>query len=114
MGLTLNETKTKITNLNENKVMFLGTTIHRGKEYSKQNGILQRNPRKIRLQAPITKILSELKEAGFMKNGKSSPKLVLMSLEHRQILQIYLSVLRGFTNYYSFVHNYGNMVSRVQ
>jgi hypothetical protein len=34
-----------------------------------------------------------------------------MSLEHRQIVHQYNAVLRGYLNYYKFVHNYGNLVS---
>lgn len=35
-----------------------------------------------------------------------------MTSEHRQIIILYNSVLNGFLNYYSFVHNYGRLVSR--
>ena len=34
-----------------------------------------------------------------------------MGLEHRQILHLYNAVVRGYMNYYSFVHNYGVMTS---
>lgn len=37
-----------------------------------------------------------------------------MTLEHRQILHLYNSVLRGILNYYSFVHNFGKLVSHIQ
>lgn len=46
-----------------------------------------------------------------MKEGKSYPKFIWLSLEHRQILHLYNSVLRGYLNYYSFVHNYGKMAA---
>lgn len=36
-----------------------------------------------------------------------------MSLEHRQIIHLYNAVLRGYLNYYSFVHNHGRLVSRL-
>lgn len=32
-------------------------------------------------------------------------------MEHDQIILLYNSVLRGFLNYYSFVHNFGRLVS---
>lgn len=114
-GLTLSESKTKITNLNDSKFLFLGTDIliARQTTFSRQLGILQRNPRKLRLQAPIQRILAKLREAGFTKDGDSYPKFVWMSLEHRQILHMYNAVLRGFLNYYSFAHNYGQLASRL-
>jgi hypothetical protein len=34
-----------------------------------------------------------------------------MTLEHRQIIHMYNSVLRGYLNYYKFAHNYGRLVS---
>lgn len=46
-----------------------------------------------------------------MKDSKSCPKFVWVSLEHRQILHLYNSVLRGYLNYYNFAHNYGRLVS---
>lgn len=34
-----------------------------------------------------------------------------MTLEHRQILHLYNSVLRGYLNYYNFAHNYTRVAS---
>jgi cob(I)alamin adenosyltransferase len=80
MGLTLSESKTKITNLNTESVLFLGTNIKRAKEFSyskpKHNNILRRNSKKIRMEAPIQRIVNKLHNAEFMKNNKSSPKFV--------------------------------------
>lgn len=36
-----------------------------------------------------------------------------MSLEHRQIIHLYNSVLRGYLNYYNFTHNYGRLTSSI-
>lgn len=36
-----------------------------------------------------------------------------MTLEHRQILHLYNSVIRGITNYYKFASNYSQMAGRV-
>ena len=36
-----------------------------------------------------------------------------MPLEHRQILHLYNTVIRGYINYYSFVHNFGIMTSSI-
>ena len=80
MGLTLSELKTKITNLNDSRAMFLGTSIKRAREYSysrpSHNLMLRRNSKKLRLEAPITRIQKKLKDAGFIKFGKSYPKFI--------------------------------------
>lgn len=79
-GLTLSKTKTKITNINEQEITFLGTTIFRARKtsYSKManTGYLKRNSKKLRLEAPLTRILKKLHETDFMKEGKSSPKFI--------------------------------------
>lgn len=35
-------------------------------------------------------------------------------MEHDQIIMLYNSVMRGYLNYYNFVHNYGRLVSFVE
>lgn len=80
MGLQLSESKTKITNLNYSKVLFLGTIIKRARHENfvrlKGNNLRRRTSRKLRFEAPIPRVLSKLTAAGFMKNGKSYPKFV--------------------------------------
>lgn len=115
INLTLSETKTKITNITKSEVMFLGTKIYRAKHTKfvriQRTSSIRRNARRLRLDAPIVKILSKLHEADFMKKGRSHPKFVWMSMEHRQIIHLYNAVLRGYLNYYSFTHNFGTMTS---
>lgn len=117
MGLTLSEAKTKVTNINSSSALFLGTYIKRATEHSftrmSHNSILRRNSRKIRLEAPMSRILNKLENAGFISSGLSIPKMVWLPLEHRQIIHMYNSVFRGYLNYYSFVHNYPRLVSRL-
>lgn len=117
IGLTLRESKTKITNLNTSEVLFLGTIIKRAREssYSRpsHNLIMKINSKKLRLEAPIQRILKKLQDADFMKNNISCPKFVWMTLEHRQIIHLYNSVFRGYLNYYKFAHNYPRVVSVV-
>ena len=115
IGLILSDSKTKVTNLNTSKVLFLGTEITRAREYTfvrVNKGVLKRNAKKLRLMAPLKRIVSRLHMANFMKDNISYPKFIWMTLEHRQILHLYNSVLRGILNYYSFVHNYSRLVSR--
>jgi group II intron reverse transcriptase/maturase len=117
IGLTLSETKTKITNLVTGEALFLGTTIKRAREYSytrpSHNNMLRRNSKKLRMEAPIARIINKLHTANFMKNNESCPKLIWMPLEHRQIIHMYNSVFRGYLNYYKFAHNYPRVASRI-
>lgn len=80
MELTLSESKTKLTNINLSSALFLGTNIKRASKYSfartSHNNLLRRNSKKLRLEAPISRILEKLKEADFIKSGKSNPKAV--------------------------------------
>jgi hypothetical protein len=80
MDLNLNETKTKIVDISESEVLFLGTNIKRAKEYSfsrpSHNRHLRRNYRKLRLEAPIPRILKKLTNANFLAKGKPAAKFV--------------------------------------
>lgn len=60
----------------------------------------------------MRRIKKKLIEANFMmKDGTAKPKTLWLHNEHDQIIQLYNSVFRGYLNYYSFVHNYGRLVS---
>jgi len=80
IGLKLSDTKTKITNINTDEALFLGTLVKRAREYSysrpSHNNMLRRNSKKLRLEAPISRILKKLREADFMNGEKARPKLV--------------------------------------
>lgn len=115
LELNLSETKTKVTSLNEEAALFLGTEIFRSNHtsYTRIGSYrrLKRNKLGIRLEAPINRIKDKLAKASFIKNGKSSPKFIWLALDHDQIILMYNSVLRGLLNYYNFTHNYGRLVS---
>jgi len=114
IGLTLSRTKTRITNINDQGFLFLGTFIFRARRISfarLAGALIKRNSKKLRLEAPLIRIMKKLHEADFMKAGKSNPKFIWLSLEHRQIIHLYNSVLRGYLNYYKFTHNYGKLTS---
>jgi group II intron reverse transcriptase/maturase len=113
--LKLSETKTKLTDLKRGKILFLGVIIKKANhtKYVRlvKTSSMKWNPRRLRFEAPLNLIYHKLNEAGFMKWNKSHPKFVWMSLDHNQIIHLYNSVFRGYLNYYSFVHNYGKLVS---
>ena len=118
IDLNLSKTKTKLTSLNTESVLFLGTLISRSNHvrYSRMASMrrLRRNKLGIRFEAPLDRIKKKFTNASFMKKGKSSPKFLWLQHEHDQIILLYNSVLRGFLNYYSFVHNYARLVSYVE
>ena len=116
--LNLSEAKTKLTSINKGKILFLGTNIVRAEHTSfSRMGIhrrLRRNKLNIRLEAPIDRIRNKMTQASFMVNGKSAPKFLWLHMEHDQIILLYNAVMRGYLNYYSFVHNYGRLASFVE
>ena len=80
IGLELSDSKTKITNLNTGKVLFLGTEIFRAREHSfaklRSSQIIKRNSRKLRLQAPLNRIVSKLQNTNFMRDNVSHAKFI--------------------------------------
>jgi len=78
IGLEVSQTKTKITNINTDKALFLGTNILRAghRDYVKlgPHKSLRRIKKGLRFEAPIQRIAKKLSEANFMKNGASAPK----------------------------------------
>lgn len=115
--LNLSDSKTKITGLLHDKVFFLGTLISRYNErmYYRMNSVSssKRQALQLRFEAPIQRIISRFHDQGFMMNNKPSPKFIWLSNPHRAIVGLYNSVVRGYLNYYSFVHNYGKLTSKV-
>jgi len=124
LQLTLSDEKTKITHLNKNKVLFLGTHISRSKvvhvssRVHNKNGkfetVAQRMSKLILLEAPLLIIRHKLTEAKFMAKGKPCPKFVWSVLQPKQILSLYNNVFRGYINYYSFAANQGKLVSFIR
>ena len=80
IDLTLSETKTKLTSLNEDTVLFLGTNIKRSNHsnFSRIGGMrrLKRNKLGIRFEAPLDRIEKKLVQASFMEKGISAPKFL--------------------------------------
>lgn len=115
--LKLSEEKTKITSLYKDKVLFLGVYLTRSNQNTyyimKRYNRSKRQGLQLRFQAPIQRIVERLHRQGFMKNNVSNPKFIWLHNNHRTIISLYNSVVRGYLNYYSFVHNYGVLTSRI-
>jgi hypothetical protein len=80
IGLTVSESKTKITAINTDPALFLGTSISRSnhRSHSKMGTMrrLRRNNLGLRFEAPLDRINKKLSQAKFMVNGKSAPKFL--------------------------------------
>jgi group II intron reverse transcriptase/maturase len=129
LGLTLNFGKTQITSLRKDKCHFLGIDFfirknteehHKPTRLVKKNTtIRQRFAPRIIFQAPILKLLTDLKDKGFVKRstkGEFFPigKSNCIPLTHPQILNYFNSRIRGILNYYSCVHNRNELWSIVR
>ena len=118
ISLTLSESKTKLTSLNSESFLFLGTKISRASHasFSRIGTVrrLKRNKLGIRMEAPLIRIRKKLAQASFMAQGKSAPKFLWLHHEHDQIILLYNAVMRGFLNYYSFVHNFPRLASYIE
>jgi len=116
IGLKLNMDKTHITNMNKNKVLFLGTYIFRShhRRFTRINiGSKRRLGFGIRIEVPLDRVTKKLTLAGFIKYGIPWPKFLWMYQNKDQILHLYNSVLRGILNYYSFSHNISQLNSLI-
>jgi group II intron reverse transcriptase/maturase len=117
MGLKLNLDKTSITSLAKEKVLFLGIHIFRShvqKVFRDPKGWKKRLPLGIKMTAPLNIITKKLKEAGFIsKTFNPTPKFIWMFRSKDEIIYLYNSVLQGYSNYYSFVHNRCQLISRL-
>lgn len=112
LKLSLNSKKTLITHARSEKAFFLGTYISLSKIQTIRKtlfGVKIKNSRQIRLEAPIKRIISKLEKTHFVKNGRSYPKFLWMHHSLYKIVSQYNAVIRGITNYYSFVDNAGKL-----
>lgn len=148
LKLELNEDKTKITHMTREKAFFLGTEIKATdrkytrslrSKYEKKWKKLTRLAAtgRIKMYAPIQKLVEKMVETGFAKRvekpsiltyvvnkqGKKKirripsnktkivpcAKTKWIMLDEPQMMINYEYILRGILNYYSFVDNYSNL-----
>ena len=114
LKLTLNDSKTKISNFNRKGIFFLGSEIKGGKENKKvvrlSHNIKVRTTSRPRLKAPLTRLLTKAQLLGFFKrtqDGRFVPtaKKAIVNLDHSDILAFYNHKVRGILSYYSFADN---------
>jgi len=103
LHLELSGEKTKITNLSDEHVRFLGYEISKSHENTKQVvDTIGRKKRSvngtIQLLVPSEVIWEKLKP--FRKNNKSYPYVARINLPVMDIISLYNAEIRGFYNYY--------------
>lgn len=78
VNLTINMTKTKITNLNTDRVKFLGIEIFRTRhtKFRSVRNVITRQGRDLRTEVPTRDIAKKLARASFLKKGKPYPKFI--------------------------------------
>ena len=116
IGLRVSEDKIKITNSYKENILFLGTYIKHSIFYSLPRGkgkYSKCNVNGLLLQAPIDRIRNTLTKNGFLKYSKPQVRLTWVPLTAQQIVQRGNSVWKGYLNYYRFVHNKGDLTTKI-
>jgi len=119
LKLNLSLEKTKLTNPRIDYALFLGTLIGISSHVSSTLGRHHQRLKtvsQIRMLAPMDRIFKKLNTAGFMELEYKSgiPKFIWLSNSKDSIITLYNSVLRGYTNYYSFTNNYPRVASSLE
>lgn len=123
LNIELSVDKTKITNVTQDDVRFLGVDIRR--TFSAESKIVARlikgrlvksriNRTRLYFYMPVNHILEKLQKEGYIKSyttydgvTKLVPNAITkwIFLDHRTVILRYNSVIRGLINYYNFVDN---------
>ena len=119
LNLELNLEKTVITKFSEG-IDFLGATITNRSVEEKPIKLMKSGPAKghlvritprLSFHAPMRKLIDKLVIRGYyawsQKSGRAMPTAMrtMVNQDHRTILQLYNSVIRGLLNYYNFADN---------
>ena len=121
-GVELNEDKTIITHMEEDRFNFLGAEITKlktsatffGKSRKGRSMVVVRRPL---IKAPIQSLLTKLKTTGYIKQNHKQEYYpshlgALINLSHYDVLTFYNSKIHGILNFYSFASNL-NKVGRI-
>lgn len=120
LKLELSMEKTKVTNLRNDYIHFLGfsLTVPSPKEAKVSNytsgqfGLKRRasHGANIKVNVPLDEVFKRLSERGFCDaNGYPTHHKALIALEKDQIVAQYSSVMRGIANYYAACSNFSKL-----
>jgi group II intron reverse transcriptase/maturase len=119
LGLELNQSKTLITKFSDG-ISFLGAKISNREVGEKPIKLMVSGPAKglkvrvsprLSFHAPMSKLLDRLVLRGYFRwsetQGRAVPTALrsLVNMDHRSILLLYNSVIRGILNFYCFADN---------
>ena len=119
LKLTLNIEKTKITHSQTDSAMFLGHRIHKTKLSKNKiaknaKGQITRRVTNTILDAPIDKIVENLKLKGYAKpNGNPTRNGRFINHTLHDMISHYKAVERGILQFYCLANNYGRVAARV-
>lgn len=116
LGLKVSEDKIKITNSYKENILFLGTYIKHSIFYTlprRKGNYSECNVKGLLLQAPLDRIRGMLTKNGFLKYSKPQVRVTWVPLTAQQIVQRGNSVWKGYLNYYSLVHNKGDLTTKI-
>ena len=108
LHLELSHEKTKITNLSDEHVRFLGYDIAKSQENSKQKvDAIGRKKRSINgtIQLLVPGQVIQEKVKPFRKRGKAYPYVARVNLPVMDIINLYNAEIRGLYNYYCLATN---------
>lgn len=104
LELELSPEKTKVTNVKEEKVNFLGFSMTLGNKYrilKLGSGKIQRTTgRKLTIGIDTDRLNSRFEQKKFVKNNKPHRKAAWNTLSDYEIVMRYNSIMRGLVNYY--------------
>nr|YP_009710026.1 hypothetical protein [Coleochaete scutata]QFU80131.1 hypothetical protein [Coleochaete scutata] len=126
LRLELSEDKTLVSHVAKTGFHFLGAhckrtrSKHRVMHIRRIRGVMtkQRSTERLRICAPIERLIEKLKEKGFVKRnsrGEYNPTVRrdLTAWDHSSILQFYNHKTQGTLNYYTFASNRSQLSSLV-
>lgn len=114
MKLGISEGGFRLSHLQRSHAVFLGTNISVSKtSLTSQNGSRQVVTGRVRMEAPMDKIIEEFTKLRMVSQGGTHPHPVtfLARCSHNEIINYYNWIMRGCCTYYSFVDNFYQLTS---
>lgn len=119
LGITLNIDKTKITHSTIDQTLFLKyhincVPIEKMRINSNVKKRLARNTNRMVLNAPIKRVMEELKEKGFL-NSRYMPtrNSRYTNIDLWNIIENYRTIEKEVLNYYAMANNYNRLAAKV-
>lgn len=114
LKLDLNLDKTKITHATKDRAHFLGYELHSTpiakRPESRVNGKLVTTVPRIRISAPISKLIKKLLQGKYCRDNNNPTRCGrLIHYTEYQIVEHYSLLWRGIANYYVYANNFSRL-----